>query len=702
MDLFKLQADINIEIDKAVQSLNILGAKANEIAERVQNGVAKDTDVNITTNKAVNQLTKLNTTIQRQETELELLKNKYKDVYLAQGKSSEEAKDLAKQIDTLSKELKENKSKLDDASKAADKLDKNFDDVEKSSKKVGDGFTVLKGAAANLIAQGFTKLLQVGSQLLGGAAQYQSSLEQYTTSFEVMTGSAEKAASITKELGDIAANTPFELPTLADTTQLLMNYGFQADDAMAKMMMLGDISQGSADKMNRIAMAYGQMSSAGKVSLEDVKQMIEAGFNPLQEISQTTGESMASLYDRISKGTISVDEITESMKRSTSEGGKYFGSMDKQSQTLEGRLSTLKDTVNASLGQALLPILQTLADDVLPKVTAYMETINWEEVGQKLGEIFLKVLDFGTWLIQNIETIGTVVGIIAGIVATLKIFNAVMAITNAIMLASPVTWIVLGIVAAVAALIAIIVLCVKHWDKIKETATAVWQAIKDAWNSAANWFNTKVVQPIVNFFTGLWNGIKTGATNVWNAVVNTFNKIKNSITSTIEAAKNKVKETIDKIKSFFNITLSFLGIKVPKVAIEWSQAPKWMAEAAKFLGMKGVPKFNVSWNAEGAIFKQPTVFATPNGFQGVGEAGAEAVLPIDKLQGYVSNAIRSENSGLEYQMSRVYTILANFFPQIIEEMDRDIVLDTGALVGHMAKEMDTKLGTIYERKGRGR
>ena len=83
-------------------------------------------------------------------------------------------------------------------------------------------------------------------------------------------------------------------------------------------MMLGDISQGSADKMSRIAMAYGQMSSAGKVQLEDVKQMIEAGFNPLQEISESTGESMESLYDRISKGTLSVDEITASMERATS------------------------------------------------------------------------------------------------------------------------------------------------------------------------------------------------------------------------------------------------------------------------------------------------------------------------------------------------------------------------------------------------
>ena len=122
--------------------------------------------------------------------------------------------------------------------------------------------------------------------------------------------------------------------------------GFSADEAMDKMMMLGDISQGSAEKMSRIATAYGQMSSAGKVSLEDVKQMIEAGFNPLQEISESTGESMASLYDRISKGTISVDEITASM-RATYEGGKYFQSMEKQSQTFGTHLNPERQCTTA-------------------------------------------------------------------------------------------------------------------------------------------------------------------------------------------------------------------------------------------------------------------------------------------------------------------------------------------------------------------
>ena len=219
------------------------------------------------------------------------------------------------------------------------------------------------------------------------------------------------------------------MPETAETTQLLMNYGFTADDALDKMQMLGDISQGSAEKMNRIATAYGQMSSAGKVSLEDVKQMIEAGFNPLQEISESTGESMESLYDRISAGTISVDEITASMQRSTSEGGRYFQSMEKQSLTFSGQMSTLKDNVQGLLGNVTSGIFEKLAQDVLPKINEVLTTVNtaFEEGGfqgvlDAIGEmspaldgVITKIQSFSTFL----QNLGISPAAFAGIVAAI-------------------------------------------------------------------------------------------------------------------------------------------------------------------------------------------------------------------------------------------------------------------------------------------
>lgn len=247
-------------------------------------------------------------------------------------------------------------------------------DTHIDTKEFENGISKLKSIAktgAAAVSAAFTAGL--GALIVSGA-KFNATIESYTTSFEVMTGSAEKATETVERLRKMAAETPFELTGLANATQLLMNYGFEADTAIERMTMLGDISQGNQEKLTRIATAYGQMSSAGKVLLEDVKQMIEAGFNPLQEISQTTGESMASLYERISKGNIAVEEITNSMKRSTSEGGRYFQSMEKQSKTASGQLSTLNDNWSTFLGALAESSSESLKGSILPQLNESLET----------------------------------------------------------------------------------------------------------------------------------------------------------------------------------------------------------------------------------------------------------------------------------------------------------------------------------------
>lgn len=271
---------------------------------------------------------------------------------------------------TLSAKITGDSSGYQKAIKEADQATDNFQENTSSlSSRLAGGLKKGLSITAGAIA-GVTTALGAGT--LAGV-KYNATIEQYQTSFEVMTGSAEKAAEVVDRLKKLGAETPFEMPQLAEATQLLMNYGFTADEAIDRMQMLGDISQGSADKMQRIATAYGQMSSAGKVQLEDVKQMIEAGFNPLQEISESTGESMQSLYDRISSGTLAVDEITASMQRATSEGGKYYQSMEKQSQTISGMISTLKDNAQQLLGEVVQPITESFSTKLLP---AAIDAIN--------------------------------------------------------------------------------------------------------------------------------------------------------------------------------------------------------------------------------------------------------------------------------------------------------------------------------------
>ena len=254
----------------------------------------------------------------------------------------------------------------------ASPFERTLNSIGDKSKRIISGI----GTVSNGVAKGATLVygaISAAMSVAGVASvKYNANIEQLQTSFATMTGSAEKANEVVERLRTMGAKTPFEMADLAQVTQMLMQYGFTADDAIDKMSMLGDIAQGNSEAMNSIAMGYAQMSSAGKVNLQDIKQMINGGFNPLQEISERTGESMASLYDRISKGTMSVDEITESMRYATSEGGKFFQSMEKQSQTLNGQISTLKDNLSSFGGELFRPMTDLMRNTLLPQANAIL------------------------------------------------------------------------------------------------------------------------------------------------------------------------------------------------------------------------------------------------------------------------------------------------------------------------------------------
>lgn len=218
----------------------------------------------------------LTNVLKEQESRLAKLKEEYINTASQLGKNSQKAQELKAQYEKLSKEFESGKS-------SAQKLEKELDDISKTKAHTGvDKLNSSLSKMSSIAKTGFkavaTSVGVVSSAmtgLIGFGVKYNAEIEQLQTSFEVMTGSAEKAKDIIAELQEIGAKTPFEVKGLAETTQLLMNYGLEADDAIDKMMMLGDIAQGSSEKMNRIAMAYGQMSSAGKVQLEDIKQMID-------------------------------------------------------------------------------------------------------------------------------------------------------------------------------------------------------------------------------------------------------------------------------------------------------------------------------------------------------------------------------------------------------------------------------------------
>lgn len=420
--------------------------------------------------------------------------------YTLSAKVTADSKDYVKEMEKAERATEEFKEETDGSSQSVPKLG------GKMSGLVGK----ISAVASTL---GLVKMATDG-------ISYNATMEQYETSFATMTGSAEKARETVEKLKDVAQRTPFEMPQLADTTQLLMNYGLVSDDAISKMTMLGDIAQGNADKMSRIATAYGQMSSSGKVALEDVKQMIEAGFNPLQEISESTGESMASLYDRISKGTISVDEITASMVRSTSEGGKYFNSMNNQSDTLNGKLSTLSDTFQSKLGSALEGVTVFLRDTAIPVAIDMLE--NWEKYEPVFTALAIVVGALTLAYGANALGITTLTGA-TGVWATVSGLATTATTTLGAAFAFLTTPIGL-IIVAVGAVIAVGYLLVKNWETVKATGEKIWNGITNFINKnfLSKWRGAweKVTSVFGNLFGGLANIAKTPI----NAMIKLVNK----------------------------------------------------------------------------------------------------------------------------------------------------------------------------------
>ncbi len=420
------------ELKEATSRLLALKQKMNEAdsaAKALENSV---TNLGDSTVESISEYKTLSLAIEDQQQKVNALKEEYASAVIQYGKTSTKAQELAKELKGASAELKNMKDKLSDADDEADNLDKSIDNVAESATKAANGgFTVLKGALANLLTQGINKVIDGFKTLAKSAVSYENELESYQISFEVLTGSAEKSAEVISKLATLVKKTPFDMPTLAEATNLLMNYGFTADEAVSKMMMIGDISQGNSDKLHRVALAYGQMNSAGKVLLQDLKQMIEAGFNPLQEISDRTGESMASLYNRISKGTISVDEINQAFVNATSAGGKYYRSMDKQSRSFEGRMSALKETVDSTLGKTFQPLLQKIGDKLLPKVTKQIEEMDTTKLSNGLTDFANKAISAFNWLIKNGEEVVDVFHAIAVAFVTYKAASIIGGVVSA-------------------------------------------------------------------------------------------------------------------------------------------------------------------------------------------------------------------------------------------------------------------------------
>ncbi len=196
-----------------------------------------------------------------------------------------------------------------------------------------------------------------------------------------------KTASKTiEELKQFAAATPYGLQGLADATRLLLSYGVSAGDATRDVKMLAEIAGGSTEKLDRLALAFGQIASKGRLMGSEALQLTEAGFSPLQQLAEMTGQSMLTLADKMSKGQISFDQVRSALAAVTSEAGRFNGMLDRMSKTASGQWASLKEElaeVARSIGEQLLPTVRewiAYARDIIKRIG------DWVRDNKKLGD----------------------------------------------------------------------------------------------------------------------------------------------------------------------------------------------------------------------------------------------------------------------------------------------------------------------------
>lgn len=460
-----------------------------------------------------------------------------------------------------------------EAEKTINNLSKSADGLSKKFTSFGTKMTV--GVTAPLTA------------LATAGVKYNATMESYLANLTTLLGgNQQEAQKLLDTLKEMANTTPYEATDLIKSTQTMMAFGLEAKDSYNYLQMLGDISLGSSEKLGSLTLAFSQIASSGRATMEDINQMVEQGFNPLTIIAEKTGESMGEVRERVSAGGVSFEEIADAMKTATSEGGLYYKAMEKAGKTTEGKASSLKDAFNSALGS----MTESLLPFVTEAVNGLTKLANWfaglDENGKRMVLTFAGIaLAIGPittaigGLIKVSSGIKTLVAMIKSWNVVTKLMTVAQTALNAVMAMNPITLIIIAIVA----LIAIIVLL---WTKCEWFRTAVMTAINAIWsviqsvaqfimsifstvfNVIASVFNAiwsvvqsvfgfiwTIVQNYVNFWITVWstvfNVVSTVLTTIWNTIQSVFNFIWGIISGVINSIISAFKNVANIVKSVF-------------------------------------------------------------------------------------------------------------------------------------------------------
>ena len=250
-----------------------------------------------------------------------------------------------------------------------------------------------KKALAVIGGAGVLKAL--GSEIIRVRGEFQAA----DTAIQTLLGSKEKADALMAQVREYAKISPLEFSDVTSATQMMLGFNIEAERVPRYLQAIGDVSMGNTQKFNSLTLAFSQMSAAGKLMGQDLNQMINAGFNPLQIMSEKTGKSIATLKDEMSKGAISAEMVQQAFIDATSAGGRFYNMSENASKEINGQLSMMQDALDSV----------------------------FNELGQKSEGVIMDGIQMTTSLIENYETVGKV---LAGLVVTYGTYRTAVMLTT--------------------------------------------------------------------------------------------------------------------------------------------------------------------------------------------------------------------------------------------------------------------------------
>lgn len=556
---------------------------------------------------------------------------------------------------------------LDDtAQKAGD----TSNEVESTFSKIGAGaLTIAKGIVTAGAALGGAWIAAIE-----GSREYRTEMGKLDTAF-ITNGHSSEAAK----------------QTYSDLNAVLGDTG-QAVEAAQHLAKLTDNEKDLQTWTNICTGVYATFGASLPIE----------GLTEAANETAKTGILTGGLTDAINWAGISEEEFQAKLDACTNEQERQKLIMDTlngtYSKASEQYKATNKDVMDAQRAQERLtdafaelgrvgePILTAIKTKVADMVQAAVP---------HLENLIQKVKDAKKWMQDNKKTVDIWKAAIVGAAAAAGSFvlilkwsaimkaakTAILGVRGAVLLlnAAMKANIIGLIVSLVIGLVAAFITLWKNNEGFRKFWINLWNKIKSACSSAITGIKNK------------FNDLKDAAGRVkkW------FEDIRKSVSDKIESARNAVKKAIDKIKGYFPLSIGkiFSNLKIPKISVSGGKAPYGIAGKGK------MPSFDVKWNAEGGILTKPTIFGMAgNTLLGGGEAGHEAIAPIDTLQAYIRDAVNEKDNAIIQalidQNQRMMDFLSHMMPRAVQ-------LDTGALVGELTPAIDRTLSSRWEHTRRG-